>query len=76
VLVPERYFKYSLLFVGRAKSLPLSGAPERLAGDKHSSLFGLFASDEEKSVLTSTPGRPLPVGCLLRRPEILNRKKD
>ncbi len=43
MFVPGKPFQPSLVFVGEARSLPFSGAPERyftsLARDKHSSLL-------------------------------------
>jgi hypothetical protein len=36
--------------------------PERLAEDKRSSLFGLFAGDEEKSLQRFSPGSVLDDG--------------
>ncbi len=60
MLSPGQPFQPSLLFVGKAVSLPLSGAPkrlERLVKDKHSSLLQNFVNYEEKSFITLGSGR-------------------
>jgi hypothetical protein len=43
-------------FRSYSKTLGWSGSLERLARDKHSSLFGLFMIYEEKSFIILAPG--------------------
>ncbi len=55
------------MFVGKANGLPKRGhleRLERLAGDKHSSLFCFFVGDEDKkSFETPSPGGKFADGC-------------
>jgi hypothetical protein len=46
----------SLMFVGKARSLPKTVVTERRLENTRSSLFGLLVSDEEKSFITLTTG--------------------